>query len=239
MDPLLALRNALKSKYQVQLPPKDGDSQLQLSSTAFFPLNTPTRLRKPGANRNNNAITPLSHPHDFYTLEAVVYAWVERDASAADYMRRAGERGLLGNVVGVAERRGFLDWLEGRSNDLGGLLPLVGKSFKSITLSRYLIKSSEESTTPPGTPPRLNANFLTPTLPTTPGKTQSSAYPPSHGATTSPSKRRYVPDSSDLEAVKKIRQNEVELRDRNTVLRGNKANVLYLALLRSHNTHSY
>lgn len=32
-------------------------------------------------------------------------------------------------------------------------------------------------------------------------------------------------DSQDVEVVKKIKQNEVELRDRNTVLRGTKPNV--------------
>lgn len=44
-------------------------------------------------------------------------------------------------------------------------------------------------------------------------------------STASPSKRRYVPDSRDIEVVKKIKQNEVELRDRNSVLRGIKPNV--------------
>ena len=43
--------------------------------------------------------------------------------------------------------------------------------------------------------------------------------------TTSPSKRRYVPDAADIEVVKKICQGEVELRDHNTVLRGVKNNV--------------
>ena len=43
--------------------------------------------------------------------------------------------------------------------------------------------------------------------------------------TTTPLKRRYVADVHDVEVVKKIKQNEVELRDRNTVLRGTKANV--------------
>ena len=44
-------------------------------------------------------------------------------------------------------------------------------------------------------------------------------------STTSPLKRRYVADSQDAEIVKRIKQSEVELRDRNTVLRGIKPNV--------------
>jgi len=44
--------------------------------------------------------------------------------------------------------------------------------------------------------------------------------------TTTPLKRRYVPaDMHDVEVAKKIKQNEVELRDRNTVSHGAKANV--------------
>jgi parafibromin len=38
-------------------------------------------------------------------------------------------------------------------------------------------------------------------------------------------KRRYVADPHDIETVKKIRLNEIELQDRNTVLRGIKNNV--------------
>ena len=41
----------------------------------------------------------------------------------------------------------------------------------------------------------------------------------------SPPKRRYVADTHDIEVVKKMKQQEVELRDRNTVLRGLKPNV--------------
>ncbi|ETW82357.1 hypothetical protein HETIRDRAFT_315539 [Heterobasidion irregulare TC 32-1] len=44
-------------------------------------------------------------------------------------------------------------------------------------------------------------------------------------STTSPAKQRYVTDAHGLEIVKKIRQGEVELRDRTIVLCGIKANV--------------
>jgi len=80
---------------------------------------------------------------------------------------------------------------------------------------------ADESTTPPGTPPHPSAAALPLT---TPKRTAHAA-----DTTTSPSKRRYVPDQQDVEVVKRIKQNEVELQDRNTVLRGTKPNVrLYL-----------
>lgn len=73
-----------------------------------------------------------------------------------------------------------------------------------------------ESTTPPGSPPR-GLRALPPTT------QKSTAAEP----TSSPTKRRYVPDLHDAEVVKKIKQSEVELRDRNTVLRGNKPNARF------------
>lgn len=79
------------------------------------------------------------------------------------------------------------------------------------------ILAAEESTTPPGTPPHPSAASLPLT---TPKRVAHAA-----DTTTSPSKRRYVPDQQDVEVVKRIKQNEVELHDRNTVLRGTKPNV--------------
>lgn len=38
-------------------------------------------------------------------------------------------------------------------------------------------------------------------------------------------KRKYVVDQADAEVVKKIKANEVELSDRNSILRGSKLNV--------------
>lgn len=88
---------------------------------------------------------------------------------------------------------------------------------KFVLESVSKIHAAAESTTPPGTPPHPSAA----TIPlTTPKRTAHAA-----DTTTSPSKRRYVPDQQDVEVVKRIKQNEVELKDRNTVLRGTKPNV--------------
>ncbi|KAJ3531519.1 hypothetical protein NMY22_g8117 [Coprinellus aureogranulatus] len=71
--------------------------------------------------------------------------------------------------------------------------------------------------TPPGSPPRT-ATGLPGTSSQRPGVVAST------GASASPVKRRYVPDASDLEVVKRIKENEIELADRITVLRGTKPN---------------
>lgn len=131
-------------------------------------------------------------------------------------MKQARESGLAVGFVSVTERKSVVDWLEGKIPEHEKIVPLVGES-----LSRWFRVSGEltcitvESTTPPGSPQRSGA---TQALPSTPGTGYADL-------TSSPSKRRYVADTQDIDVVKKIKQNEVELRDRNTVLRGTKPNV--------------
>lgn len=68
-------------------------------------------------------------------------------------------------------------------------------------------------TTPPGAPPQGTA---------TPAN--RAGHSGGHG---SPLKRRhtYVADTSDVDAVKRLKREEVELQDRTTILRGIKPNV--------------
>ncbi|KAJ7069631.1 RNA polymerase II-associated protein [Mycena amicta] len=133
---------------------------------------------------------------DFFTLDALYLAWQLQNASGAEYMKQTRESGLAVGFVSVTERKNVVDWLEGRTTENDRIVPLAGGS-----------------TTPPGTPPSSAKP-----LPTTPHRSNAAA------STSSPSKRRYIPDPRDMEAVKKIKQHEVELRDRNSVLRGTKPN---------------
>ncbi|EDR11132.1 RNA polymerase II-associated protein [Laccaria bicolor S238N-H82] len=140
---------------------------------------------------------PGAAPSDFYSIEAIYLAWLLRDAPGAEYMKQAREHGLAVGFVSVTERKSVVDWLEDKISGHERIAPL---------------SSAEPSGTPPGTPPRPTGQGL----PTTPrNRTHAAESPP---------KRRYVADSHDIEVVKKIRQNEVELKDRNTVLRGIKPN---------------
>ncbi|KLO15250.1 RNA polymerase II-associated protein [Schizopora paradoxa] len=116
-----------------------------------------------------------------------------------------------------------------RDKSVGDYLPLVRENglvvgFVSVTerkalvdwlegkLSQHdrIVPSASDSKTPPGSPPQQRSVL-------------SSAPGQSLGAI-SPTKRRYVVDNQDAEVVKRIKQNEVELSDRNTVLRGAKPN---------------
>jgi len=102
--------------------------------------------------------------------------------------------------------------------------------FVSVTERKHVVDWLEGKTSdqdrvvpldcPPDSPPRPTGQAL-------------STTPRAEVPTTSPSKRRLVADPHDLEIVKKMRQNEVELHDRNTVLRGIKSNVsVGLAIVR-------
>ncbi|EIN07888.1 RNA polymerase II-associated protein [Punctularia strigosozonata HHB-11173 SS5] len=199
-DPLIALQEAIKAKKPITYasdgsptPSLASASHIVLSTSLALPKSTPTRLRRPGATSTD----PTASPQDFFSLEAVYLAWLLREASSAEYMKQARENGLPVGFVSVTERKGLVDWLEGRTASHERVVPLQG-----------------ESTTPPGTPPK-HGFFAS--LPST--SALASSQPQA-----SPAKRRYVADAQDVEIVKKIRANEIELRDRTTVLRGIKPN---------------
>ncbi|KAI0781546.1 RNA polymerase II-associated protein [Trametes elegans] len=202
-DALLALRQAIKSKTPITYKNDAGPvtslstaTHIVLSPTTTLPKTVPTRLRKPGTS----SADPQSNPDDFFSLGAVYLAWLLRDASGAEYMKQVRENGYTVGFVSVTERKSVADWLEDKTQTLSGLVPIAG---------------GEHSTTPPGTPPQLRAAA---SLPSTASLSKGA------DTTSSPLKRRYVADYSDMEVVKKIKANEIELQDRNTVLRGTKPN---------------
>ena len=49
--------------------------------------------------------------------------WLLRQSSGAEYMKQAREHGLTVGFVSVTERKNVVDWLEGKANDLNGLIP--------------------------------------------------------------------------------------------------------------------
>ncbi|KAA1475843.1 RNA polymerase II-associated protein [Dentipellis sp. KUC8613] len=208
-DPLLALRNAVKAKYDISAvdsnnapaPSLSAATHLRLSDSVSLPKTAPTRLRRPG----NTSTDPDSNPEAFFSLEAVYLTWRLRGASGAEYMKQARESGLAVGFVSITERKSVLDWIEGKVPTLENIV------------------SPAESTTPPGTPP---STAFYRTLPGA-ASTSLSSLPTAAtdvGLSSTSVKRRYVPDAQDAEVVKKIKKTEIELRDRNTVLRGTKPN---------------
>ncbi|KAF5387093.1 hypothetical protein D9615_002055 [Tricholomella constricta] len=195
-DALLSLRQAIKSKDPITYSNSSGPCSSLLSATHLL-VSPAISLAKSSPTRYlKTGVTTSSGPSDFFSVEAIYLAWLLRDAPGAEYMKQARENGLAVGFVSVTERKSVVEWLEGRVTENSRIVPLPS-----------------DSTTPPGSP-RRSATHAT----LTPHKSHAEL------TSSSPTKRRYVADSHDVEVVKKIKQNEVELRDRNTVLRGTKPN---------------
>lgn len=130
-DPLLALRSAIKAKFDVKYTSGSGElvsslqaaANLHLSPTLTLPKATATRFRKPSAT----ALDPNAAPNDFVTLESLLVAWLARDASVAEYMRQVREAGI-GAFVSITERKGVVEWLESDVvTDHERIVPLAGE----------------------------------------------------------------------------------------------------------------
>jgi parafibromin len=136
-DPLLALRNSIKSKTPITYAIGDQPTDSFISATHIvlpqsFLKSSPTRYRKPGVSDSSE---PSSNPQDFFSLEAVYLAWLLRDAPGAEYMKQARENGLTLGFVSVTERKSVVDWLEGRTSDQERIVPLLGQFFSFVTIS--------------------------------------------------------------------------------------------------------
>jgi parafibromin len=119
-DPLIALRQSIKSKSKVGYSNTSGPCPTLIGATSLiinskpFPKSIRTRFHR-GAGAN-----------DFYALDAVYVAWLLRDAPGAEYMKQAREHGLAVGFVSVTERKQVVDWLEGKVQDSDRIAPLSG-----------------------------------------------------------------------------------------------------------------
>lgn len=135
-DPLLALRNAIKARYKptpvdaqnTPSPTLAAATHIRLSDTLSLSKSTPTRLRRPGSSDND----PETNPSSFVSLEAVYLAWTLRDAGSAEYMKQARDSGLAVGFVSVTERKGVVEWLEGKTSDLESIAPLGGECWSAF-----------------------------------------------------------------------------------------------------------
>ncbi|KAG7088640.1 hypothetical protein E1B28_012612 [Marasmius oreades] len=203
-DPLLALRQAVKSKSPVTFA-KNSEPCSSLAIATHIVISGHAFLKSISTRFFTGSGSSSASSHDTYSLAAIYLAWAHKNSPGAEYMKQAREAGLMTGFVSVTERKGVVDWLEGTVEDHDRLAPLAS------------------STTPPGTPPSVYQRTLA--VGGASGNSSSFVLPSSHtSGTTSPTKRRYIPDSHDAEVVKKIKLQEVELRDKNSVLRGVKAN---------------
>lgn len=171
-DALNALREAISGKRDIGYSNDSGPcsdlnaaTTIVLSPSLSFPKDTPTRVRKPN---NPTAKDPKTEPSLFYRLDAVLLAWLLRDASASEYMMRAREARILGSNVSTMDRRDLADWLMGKKSThkdiialackylpfllLRNVFPLMLESFSGINHSpRYTSRPERDSSWVRGT----------------------------------------------------------------------------------------
>jgi len=224
-DALSALRDAIQTRFSISYVEASNEptttlsnaSSLVLGPSLTLPKSSPTRLRKPGQTGTDWNVSS----QEFYTLEAVFLAWHLRDAATGEYMRAVKEAGVpLAAMVAITEKSSVIEWLEGRLLDHPNILPLQGEKSRLPGTELMIVSQLTfylAGSTTPKTPPPSSAAL--PQRSTTP--TQALTQP----TTATPQKRRYVPDVKDQDVVKKMKLNEIELRDRSSVLHGSKTNV--------------
>lgn len=131
MDALQALSQAIQAQQTITYLTGDSLPCEALQAATFiafgpndvkFPKTASTRFQRPSATRRDWN----EHPEDFFTLQAVVLAYVCKDLSTAEYLKRARDT-LAGTAfVSVTDRGLLVEWLEGKSNHLERLVPAEG-----------------------------------------------------------------------------------------------------------------
>lgn len=127
-DPLFLLQNAIKSNVPISYCTSSGEevatlheaTHLRLSPTLYLPKTTPTRFRKP----STTATDPKTSSNDFVNLDALLVAWVGKDASVAEYMKLVRELGGA-HFVSITERKGVVDYLGGAESEHERIVPLT------------------------------------------------------------------------------------------------------------------
>jgi parafibromin len=115
-DSLSALRQTIKAHDSIKFLNGSDPCGSLVAAThikledAIFSKSTPTRFRKPGTDSTDWKV----QPDGFYTIEAIVLAWLLKELPVAEYMKQAREAGLAVGFVSVTERKGVVDWLEGK-----------------------------------------------------------------------------------------------------------------------------
>ena len=208
VDPLLALHQAINSRTKITHSNDSGPCSSLLSATQLVTVSKSWSNSLSETRHSLRVLSPRCTICYVKLLERSIWNNLKEHGLSAGFVR----------FVSVTERKHDTDWLEGKISDNERIAPLSCELCPLISLHETYIWPAE-STTPPGTPPRT----------TTTGQ-GSLVTPRTHAtdtSTSSPSKRWYATDTPDAEVVKKIKLNEVELRDRNSVLRGIKPNVRF------------
>ncbi|TFL07808.1 RNA polymerase II-associated protein [Pterulicium gracile] len=192
-DPLVALRASIKSKLPITYTTADGTPTDALRNASHLVLAAPLTKSTPTRYKNSSTSTATNPVTSPGDFYSLEAVYL------AWHLRDAPGGEYMKQMRENGLTAGFVSITERKA---------VVEWLEGNEVSGEKVVAIPGGT-PPGTPPRGENPPL--------GSSSTSADPSS-----SPSKRRYEPDKKDLDSVKRIRQNEVELRDRNSVLRGTK-----------------
>ncbi|WVR08183.1 hypothetical protein IAU60_005229 [Kwoniella sp. DSM 27419] len=195
-DALDLLRQAVKSDTPITLLNSASEPATSLADAAFlsFPpvasvTDSATSIPKDASTRYT---AKAGSRDESYSIGQLWLAWAEKDSGVRDYLMK-GQAGGVGYVA-ITDRRGVVEYLAGENEGVG----------------RVLAKGEQEAEGQTATAASATAEAL-------PSALSSSEAGPSRPA--APVKRKYEVDVADREFCKKLRAEEVELRDRNSVLR--------------------
>ncbi|KAK4684011.1 parafibromin, partial [Tremellales sp. Uapishka_1] len=126
---------------------------------------------------------------EFYSLGQLWLAWTERATAVREYLIKGTSEGV--GYVTITDRRGVVDYLEGGRDASGRVVSQDGRVKEEKVLSSTIVENLP--------------NAL---------EHQAEA-----GPSRQTTKRKYEVDVADREFCKKLREEEVELRNHNSVLR--------------------
>lgn len=127
-DPLLHFRAALAASTPPTLLTAAAESASTLSQATYvsFPAPSsapegtePTKLAKDTSTRYTSK--PDSKD-EFYTLGQIWLCWSERETGVREYLMKGQQEGM--GYVGIADRRGVVEYLQGESEGQGRVVPL-------------------------------------------------------------------------------------------------------------------
>ncbi|WRT69552.1 uncharacterized protein IL334_006539 [Kwoniella shivajii] len=195
-DILDLLRQSITSNLPPSLLTSSSEPASTLAEASFisFPpvsplTDSPISIAKDAATRYTSKAESKS---EFYSVGQLWLAWNERESGVRDYLVKAQAGGV--GLVAITDRRGVVEYLTGEHDGSGRI---VGKG-EQVDTGKGVSAASA-------------------TVEALPSALQSAEAGPSKPA--APIKRTYEVDVADREFCKKLRAEEVELRDRNTVLR--------------------
>ncbi|KAF8589689.1 CDC73-domain-containing protein [Ramaria rubella] len=195
-DPLFSLRSAIKSKFQVTYVSSSGNTVPSLQEASDLRLSPTVTFPKTTPTRFRKPSATATDPN------TAPNDFVTLESMLVAWLARDASVAEYMKQVREAGIGAFVSITERKG--------VVGWLEGKLTEHERIVPLAMEASTPPGTPPHGSSSLHNLSMSsTTPG---------------SPTKRRYAPDTTDIDAVKKLKREEVELRDRTTVLRGIKPN---------------